>query len=256
MNFQQRMYEHEFQMNDTDDEIADYLLRNRGRLKDLSIQKIAADLFVAPNAIMRLSKKLGYSGFAELKFSLIREEPETGKTDRTVGGDLMASLPENIARTLDVIDEAELQKAAEMIRAARCCILAGGGDSIPFCEILGKNLRCVDVTVQYFMHIHDMIYTVRHGEKDDVLLVISARGRNDRLLKLAETAHEKGMKVISLTHFDENPQAETADCRLYFWGRTQILNDYNITDRSGLMVLVRLLSETFWAKYAADALTY
>lgn len=70
MNFEERVYEHEWQLNETDDDIIDYIQKHKSDIMKLSIQKIAADLYIAPNAVMRLSKKLEYSGFSELKFSL------------------------------------------------------------------------------------------------------------------------------------------------------------------------------------------
>ena len=74
MTVDERIYQYEFQMNDTDDEIVSYIQKNRANIMDFSIQKIAADLYIAPNSVMRLAKKLGYSGFSELKFSLQNEE--------------------------------------------------------------------------------------------------------------------------------------------------------------------------------------
>ena len=250
MTLKQRAYKHEFQMNETDDDIVQYLLQNQVRIKNLSIHTIAAELFVSPNTIMRLAKKLGYSGFAELKFSLQREADGEQDEESTVGSELLDSLPKNIAKTMDVIDTEKLDLAVETIRDAHCCILAGVGDSDLFCEMLGRYLRCVDVNTHYYSHIHDMVYAVSHGQAEDVLVVISARGRNDRLLKLAQSARKKGMKIISITHFEENPLAAMSDIHLYFWGETQYVQDYNVTDRSGLMVLVRLLCERYWKRFA------
>ena len=59
MNFEERVYEHELQLNETDDDIIDYIRKHKTDIAKLSIQKIAADLYIAPNAVMRLSKKTG-----------------------------------------------------------------------------------------------------------------------------------------------------------------------------------------------------
>ena len=82
-----------------------------------------------------------------------------------------------------------------------------------------------------------------------MLIVISARGENDRMLDLAREAKNIGMPVVSITHFYENRLAKEADFNLYFWGEDREVQGYNVTDRSGLMVLVRLLSEEFWQEY-------
>ena len=237
MNFEERVLRHEDQLNETDDDIVAYIRSHRQEIMKLSIQKIAADLFIAPNAVMRLSKKLEYSGFSELKFS-VQNEGEPEGTGKTLSGRILGQLPSKI-----------LKKTAAMMKKARCCIFAGVGDSTYFCEMLGKNLRCLDCSVQFYQQIHDMFYAVRHGCRDDMLIIISARGENDRLIEMAGEAKAMGMPVVSITHFYENRLAKACDVNLYFWGEDREVQGYNVTDRSGLMVLVRLLSEEFWQGY-------
>lgn len=241
--FDERVREIELRLNDTEDDIIDYIRKNKMNIGNLSIQRMAKELYIAPNAVMRLSKKLGYSGFAELKFSIQNEMKPLSKT---MSRQLMELLPVNIGKTLDLIDENQVEQAASIMRRARCCIFAGVGDSTYFCELLGKNLRCIDYNVQYYQQIHDMIYAVDHGNKEDALIIVSARGTNERLVNLAKRGKDIGMKVISITHMSENPLAKIADLSLYFWGETRMVQGYNVTDRTGLMVLVRLLSEAFW----------
>lgn len=248
MTFEERVFHHEFQLNDTDDDIIDCIRKNREQIMKLSIQKIAAELYIAPNAIMRLSKKLGYSGFSELKFAIQKElEPE--EEEKSISARLLEQLPANIVKTLDTIDMLTIKKAAAMMKKAGCCIFAGVGDSTYFCEMLGKNLRCLDRSVQFYQQIHDMFYAVRHGGDEDLLIIISARGENDRLIELAREARERHMPVISITHFCENRLTQASDLNLYFWGEDREVQGYNVTDRSGLMVLVRLLSEEFWSGF-------
>lgn len=77
MKFEERVLQQEFTLNDTDDAIVDYIRKNRNRLDKLSIQKVAEELYLVPNAIMRLCKKLGYKGFAEMKFLIKSEDNVT-----------------------------------------------------------------------------------------------------------------------------------------------------------------------------------
>lgn len=248
MNFEERTVFHEIQLNETDDSIIDYIRLHREDIMKLSIQKIASDLYTVPNTVMRLSKKLGYSGFSELKYSL-QGESKAEEGDATISSQLLSQLPVNIVKTLDIVDTSAIKKAASMMYQAGCCIFAGVGDSSYFCEMLGKNLRCLDRSVQYYQQIHDMSYAVKHGTRDDLLIIISARGENERILRLAKEAGCIGMPIISITHFNENSLAKLAAVNLFFWGEEREVNGYNVTDRSGLMMILRLLSEEFWQSY-------
>lgn len=247
MTFEERVRAVEDSLNETDDALLLYIRENRQEILSLTIQKIASKLFIAPNSIMRFAKKLGYSGFAELKFSI---QSELHPREATPGRQLMDMLPNNVVKTLDIIEPGQLEKAAEMIHQARCCILAGVGDSNPYCELLGKNLRCVDCNVQYYTQIHDMIYAVEHAGEQDALVVISARGENPRLVELTRNAKSRGLRTISITHMKPNPLAAAAHCNLYFWGENRTVQGYNVTDRIGLMLVIRLLSEIYWKNYS------
>lgn len=246
MTFDERISNIEIYLNDTEDDIIDYIKKHRKDVQLPSIQKMSTELYIAPNAIMRLSKKLGYSGFAELKFALLNEAKPQPKP---LSKQLMEMLPRNIVKTLDLIDDMQLEEVASVMRKARCCIFAGVGDSTYYCELLGKNLRCIDYSVQYYQQIHDMIYAVEHGTKEDALIVISASGENDRLVELAQKGKEIGMQVISITHMSDNRLSKASAYNLFFWGEKRTVQGYNVTDRTGLMVLVRLLSEAFWKIY-------
>ena len=60
--------------NETDKAIVSYLLKYPEAASQLSLLELAQKLYVSKSAIFRLSKKLGLSGFSELKFELNRNE--------------------------------------------------------------------------------------------------------------------------------------------------------------------------------------
>lgn len=54
-------------------------------------------------------------------------------------------------------------------------------------------------------------YVEAHGRKGDVLLVITTSGTSRNIVKAAEVARRKGVKVVALTGRDETPITELAD---------------------------------------------
>ncbi len=247
MKFKQRVEEQEFRLNDTDDSVIEFIEMNRLEIQNISIHRIAEVLFVSPNAIMRTAKKLGYSGFSELKFSLQKEDNPSDT--RTVEYQVLEKLPQNIVKSIDVIDDVKTEKLiTDMLNSDK--ILFGGiGDSVYFCELFGRYLRCLDKRVEYYQQIHDIEYSLRQYHKGDLVLIISASGTPQRLLSIAKKAKEQGALVYCITNFGKNPLAEICDEQLCFWGEERIVNGYNVTDRSGLMMLIRLLCEAFWKRF-------
>ncbi len=246
MTFEERIYDQEFKLNDTDDSVIDYIRENRSDLQNLSIQNIAKALYVAPNAIMRVAKKLGYSGFSELKFSLQQEDNPSDL--QTVEKRVLDKIPQNIVKSLDVIEEADMYALVASMLAARKIVFAGVGESVCFCELFGKYLRCMDQKVEYYPQIHDIEYAVSHCEAGDLVIVISASGNTERLVALAKNAQARGIGTACITHYGKNALSEACEHHLCFWGEKRIANGYNVTDRSGLMMLIRLICEDYWKK--------
>ena len=75
MNFEERIILHEFQLNETDDMIVEYIREHKYEIPKMTIGKVAEDLYVVPNTVMRFCRKLDYSGFSEMKVKL-KEETE------------------------------------------------------------------------------------------------------------------------------------------------------------------------------------
>lgn len=131
VTFEKRVYEHEFKLNDTDDSIIEYIKANREDIQKISIQNIANSLYISPNAIMRTAKKLGYSGFSELKFTLQKEN--NPKDNRTAENRVLQKLPQNIIKSLDVLDDEDMEKLISALLNANNILFVGIGESIFFC---------------------------------------------------------------------------------------------------------------------------
>lgn len=245
VTFDKRAYESEFKLNDTDDMIVEYIQKNRRNIQNISIHKIASDLFMSPNSVMRTSKKLGYSGFSELKFSVQNEDnPEE---TRTVEHKVLDKIPQNIVRSIDVLDNKVFDAIIEDMMKANKILIAGIGDSVYFCEFFGRYLRCLNKKIEYFAQIHDIEYASKFYEKGDLVIIISSSGSPDRLTKLAKDVKERAPEIdlCCITHFGSNPLSKLCDKQLCFWGEKRIVNGYNVTDRIGLMMVIRMLCEEF-----------
>ncbi len=249
MTLNERIDQEQSKFNDTDNSIIEYIQKKRIEIQHTPIQKVAEDLFISPNAIMRVAKKLGYSGFSELKFSLQIEMEGEAKNINTVGNRVLDSVPENIIKTIDVIDDSVMQKMLSTMASTNNILFAGIGDSVYFCEVFGRYLRCLNKHVEYYQQIHDTEYASKHYQKGDLIVIISASGEPKRLVDLAKEAKRKGTTVFCITHFGKNPLSELCDEQLCFWGTRKVINGYNVTDRSGLMLLIRMICEQYFSSF-------
>ncbi|UOF90939.1 MurR/RpiR family transcriptional regulator [Fodinisporobacter ferrooxydans] len=239
MLFEERVQKYEYKLNDTDDQIIEYIVKNKKEVVSLSIQSLAANLFTVPNTITRLSKKLGYEGFSQLKNSL-KEEIHTESNEQE------DSLYFYINKTFRLVDMNRIAIAAKMIREAPHVLFFGVGDSAPFCEMIVKDLKVVGKHSEFHIHRHEMLYELNQLGNHDVLFLISLSGETRQILEIAEIGKEKGITIISLTHFGKNSLQKLADINLYCFSPKKILNQYNVTDRTPIMIVLRILSEFYW----------
>ncbi|PLR95941.1 MurR/RpiR family transcriptional regulator [Bacillus sp. T33-2] len=243
MLFNERVHKFEYKLNDTDDQIIEFINQNKREAVNMSIQSLAACLFTVPNTITRLSKKLGYDGFSQLKNNLKEElAKQQGVQDEE------DSMHFNLNKTFSLIDGEKMESVVKLILQAKKVLFFGVGDTVSFCEMMVQNLRVAGKEADFHLHRHEAIYELNRLDDHDLLFLISLSGETPLVLEMANIALNKGIKVISVTHFNRNSLEKTADVSLYCYSPRKTLNGYNITDRTPLMLVLRALSEYYWER--------
>ncbi len=242
MKFEERVLQKEFQLNDTDDLIIEYIRNHREHISEITIQMIAKELFIVPNAIMRLAHKLNYQGFSELKTLLKQEQEKLQETPRL--------LSNSIIKTLDIMD----YKKIELV-VAKCCHakevhFIGVGESGAHCKMMVDNFKSIKKHATTYDTYREIEYRMNECSEKDVVFVVSASGANERMNDLVQVAKDKGAFIISLTHFSKNPTSQIANIPLFYWGEKYVQNGYDVGDRTGMMILLREISEVFWRNYS------
>ncbi|WP_179887004.1 MurR/RpiR family transcriptional regulator [Bacillus sp. AFS088145] len=168
LQFQERIQKYEYKLNDTDDQIVEFILNNKEDVVGFSIQYLAERLFTVPNTITGLSKKLGFDGYSQMKNSLKEEmNNQSIFTEED-------SLTYNIHKTIGLIDQNTLSLTTKMIQEARRVLFFGVGDTAPFCEMMIKNLKVVGKQAEYYIHRHDVLYELsKFDSKENNLLFLN-----------------------------------------------------------------------------------
>lgn len=238
MIFEERVRKYEYKLNDTDDQIVEYIVNHKKEVTKQSIQVLAVNVFTVPNTITRLSKKLGYDGFSHLKNSLkeeINAEQHEGE-----------ALHFYIQKTCMLIDEETLEYTAKMFYSAKRVICFGIGDNVSFCGMVVKNLRIAGTNAILPIHRHEIIQEIQSLRKSDVVFFISLSGESTQVLEAAQLAKEKGAGVVSLTHFEKNALQQLADISLFCYAPKSYKNGYNVTMMTPLMLVIETLSAYYW----------
>ncbi|MEH7109597.1 MurR/RpiR family transcriptional regulator [Bacillus sp. JJ1764] len=204
---------------DTEIRIADYILINQEDVPNMFIQELAENTFTSHSAIIRLSQKLGYSGYRNFKVALIHEIQSNKHavahvdpnfpflpTDSSINiAKKMADLTiETIRKTLVKLDQNQLNKAVEMMRNANKIYLFGNGDS----QIRARSFQNKFIKINKHLIIAD-----EYGEatwnalslgKTDCAIFISYAGSSYFYLNILKYLASMKIPTIILTANSES----------------------------------------------------
>lgn len=245
MRFHERVKMYEYKLNDTEDMIIEYILKNKPQVVKLSIQALADKFFTAPNTIVRLSKKIGYDGFSELKNSL---KSELSNIDLISYENERYGYVLNIKKTLELIDYELLDRLTELLLKCKQVMFYTVGDNMDTCHACIKYMRLSSPNIVFPLHRHEVLYTMNALSTQDLVFLISLSGETSETLEIARLAKEKHLPVVSLTHFSENTLQSLSDYHLYCYSPQVRLQGYNVTDVTPITIVLRALTELIWKK--------
>jgi RpiR family carbohydrate utilization transcriptional regulator len=201
--------------------LVDHLLENPLQVKDSTIVELARRAGCSEATIVRLSKRLGFEGFPELKAAFGSEEGHARRfeyegilaTDDcvTVVGKVFDATRDALNDTLDLVVRDHYERAVEALLGASKIVFAGLGDAglvaMEACQRflrIGENcFVSEDPDVQLIM--------AEHLQKGDVFFPISHTGRSKPILEAMKRARNAGATVILITNYPVSPLAKHAD---------------------------------------------
>lgn len=230
-SFDERVSQQLFKLSGTEDEIVDFLRRNKEALP--TIREIARELGISGNTVFRLAKKLGYSGWAEMRFAI-----ENAAKEAPSDADISPLFsPAHI-------DKEATERLLRKMDGAATTMIYGIGDSKYFSELLVKYIRFAE-SLGTRRVLYDSDYTAERLQPGDVAILISSSGTTPMVLRVAETAKARGAFLASITLDTDNPLRNMADLGFVF--RSNAVNNRFIPDLTGLMMQIRYIAETYWS---------
>lgn len=217
------------QLTSIEKKIAEYILEDPERIKNLTTYEIAQNCDTSQASIVRFSKKLGFSGFPDFKLSLsqdignrkaeshvniMHEELKSTDSFEIIGKKVATENTRAVNNTYEITDFNELEKAVQAINNARKIMLAGVGFSGIVARDLYFKLMELGKVASFENDSHMQLSYLSTMNENDILFVISHSGKTLELFNLTKVAKNKGIKIITLTSVANNPIRELGDIRL------------------------------------------
>lgn len=205
-----------YRLSETEMQILEYLLNHHQEILDMAVRDVAAANFTSAATIIKLSKKMGYTGYTDMAYRLhfmIASREGGAVQDAELTG------------FIDGIEEERLDEFCRLMEKHRWGILfvAAAGFSTPLADYI-----CRKLLVMGFRCIQTNAYGVYDTNEvgGGLVIAVSKSGETESITKNVGYAVKNGMDIISFTGQQDNSVASRSTVNL------PVLDDHALDDRN------------------------
>lgn len=235
----------------TEKKLANYILKNKEEVVNLSAQELSDKADISPAAVVRFSKTLGYKGFTALKVDLAKDRDEReNDTSVIISEDdsindiirkVKVSNTSSIDETIGLLNVNTINSIIEaMVNAKRIYLFGIGASGLVALDLQQKLLR-INKSTLYQIDPHTQIASAVHIEKEDVAIGISYSGETKEVNVPLKIAKEKGAKTIAITRYNKNSLSKISDYAIYLPNYEKEFRVGAITSRIDALTIVDIL---------------
>ena len=192
--------------------IVNFLLEHPRGAVGVSAHRLAELTYTSPSTVVRLSRKLGFTGYKELQQALLYELAVADKSRNIVSEGVMstdstqdiidkitARNASTLALTRDGLDPAAIDRTVELIHTAPRISLYGIGASLMVAHDLQLKLLRLDIPADLIDDLHSQLVYAKNERPGDLAIVISYSGMTEDILRCARAAKANGATIVSIT---------------------------------------------------------
>jgi len=244
--------------------LVDYLLESPVDVKDSTIVEMAKRAGCSEATIVRLSKKLGFEGFPELKaafgsedgFSRRFEYEEITNSDDTltVVKKVFEATRDALNDTHDLVVAADFERAVQALLGASRIVFAGLGDAGVVAQEACQRFLRIGVNCSVSEDPDLQLIFAEHLSKGDIFFAISHTGRSRTVLDALRRARKAGATILLITNYPVSPLAKNADVVLLTAAFSRHLTGEVISKRVAELCIIESLYISYLIRRGDSAL--
>lgn len=212
-----------------------YLFKQRENIKGKTTKQISKDTYTHPSTLIRIAKKLGYSGWVELKNSFLTEIEylnshfssidanypfDDGDSIMTIANKMALLNQTTISDTLSLLNYDDLQKATNMLDKAAHIKVFSMYHNLLICHDFKSKMKRIGKHVN--LCTVDSHFEAANSNTETCAIVISYSGESEDIVGLLPFLNRKKVPIIALTSIGENNLTKYADCILRITTRERL----------------------------------
>lgn len=237
------------EMGKAEKKVADWILNHPNELLPLSIVELAEKSESSEATIVRFSKRLGFSGYQELKISLAQETKtnivNVHMTKEDTAFEIYGKVCDDIYYSLEctkkVLNSEMLQKTAETIMSANRIIVMGLGNSASVAMDMSHKLLRIGYSAYAYTDNHMQVIAASHLKEGDIAIGISHSGSSKDIIEAMQMAKDNGAVTICITNKGKSTIQKYSDYVLYTDSEETKYNILALTSRIAQLSIVDAL---------------
>lgn len=227
---------HQKLFGELDKEIIAYMLNNPEQIKKLSITELADITFTSKSTVLRLVKKLGFSGYSEFKYHL----KMSALPDKEKGSDNLVALQAiDISRTLELLEQVEWIEVLEILYNAQVVYAYGTGFSQRRAlDEFSKSLLQLGKKAIVIPNKTELDMTMPMITASDILIIASLSGETERIRDNVLTLSLRKIPTLSITRAGENFLSQHTDFALHYYTSCMTVKDQKIESMFPLAIVM------------------
>jgi RpiR family glv operon transcriptional regulator len=209
------IYKHFDDLNQNDKLVISFILNNSKDVINMNINEVAQKCLVSPSAVFRLTRKIGLSGFNQLKF-ILAEDQDFVQTKATT--DFVGDTKNAMEYTIHQFETTQMNGLYEKIdRAPNIYVYSTGWVQEIIANQLQRNFFLVGKNIYALPSAGSELDKVSHRVKNgDLLIIVSYSGEDKELIKTVKGISLRGISTIAFTPFNQNKLAAACEYSLNY----------------------------------------
>lgn len=223
----------------TENQLAQYILKNKEEIQNLTIQHLAERTFTSKSAIHRLCKKIGLNGFNELKVKLAQDLVEEHKTrtqidvnfpftahdtQRVIAEKLLKLYEASIIDTYHSINIEDLNRCVTLLHDADIVDIYTQAHNLNVAENFQDKMRSIGRSVNCPKSTYEQRCMATASKKNHVAVILSYSGRARFLLPIVEILNKKKVEIILIGRLGNSMMQNHIKHHLYISDKEDLRN--------------------------------
>ena len=245
-SFSERVLLNSERLTDFEEEFSKYVMANPEEASAQTVTSLAQRFYVAPNSIVRFARKLGYTGFSDMRFSLGKEMELRQLAERQRTSKELPSSLELVNRTFELCCKPKVEKrAAKMLAEADRVAFFAVGETAYAAHTFARLFEEFDNKTQFITYENQMRREIARGD-GLVVVLVSLSGETAQILGAASVAKDAGVPIISVTDLHPCSLTRYATLSLYCCSPQKHLDGINVTDLTPLFAALTSLENAYY----------